>query len=377
MSTPKGIRRTAQGWQAFVRVRGTFYSKRFAAPTSLTTMKQWREDTRVRIRTGIALPSASDTTLAEDARFYLQQIETMPTRKERARDLRLWLAALGPDRSRHTVSAADVRAQLETWRIRGPRAVQVRGKWTSRPGPLSAQTVNHRRTALMALYTALDGKSGRNPARDVTRYAGAEDEPRALPLELVDAALERLQPSKGRARLQLLRWAGWPHAQIKRIQPEHINWKGAEVYITRRKKGKGWTERVLPVLPQALEALRAFDRADAYGSFSASSLRQLWRRALAGLERDAAAGRLKLSPLARAWLPKARVYDLRHTFGTMLALRTPDRQARQELMLHGDPRQTARYERAAADPNTRAALLLVAKQLPRSAKSKKQARKRR
>jgi integrase len=376
MSTPTGIRRTPQGWQAFIRVRGRFHSKRYPSDASLTAMKRWREEIRVRSRLGAALPDPNGSTLAQDVRFYLEQIETMPTKKERARDLALWIAALGPDRDRQTITAGEIRAQLELWRTKGPRCVQIRGKWIPRPGPLSAQTVNHRRTALMALYTALDGRSARNPARDVDRYQGADDEPRALPLDLVDSALGALKPSKGRARLKLLRWTGWPHKQIGQLKAEHINWKAREVHITSRRKGKGWTERVLPVLPQALEALREFDRADAYGEFSASSLRQLWRRALGTVEQRAKAGKLKLSPLALTWLPKARVYDLRHTFGTMLALRTPNRQAQRELMLHSDERQIDRYTRAAADPVTRAALQEVARRLPRTKKSKKQARKR-
>lgn len=42
---PKGIRRKGSGWQAFVRVSGTLYTKHFPADTPIGAMSAWREHT--------------------------------------------------------------------------------------------------------------------------------------------------------------------------------------------------------------------------------------------------------------------------------------------------------------------------------------------
>jgi hypothetical protein len=165
-SNPTGIVKTARGWRAFVRVHGKLLSKCFAPATSLTVMRRWREDQRVAVRHGLDLQTAA--SLRDDVRAYLTQVQTMPTLRHRRDDLALWLKVFGPERPRKSITAGEIRAQLENWRAAG----------------YAANTCNHRRTALMHLWSVLDGKTAPNPARDVPRYP---DDSQAAPPRALSA----------------------------------------------------------------------------------------------------------------------------------------------------------------------------------------------
>ncbi len=47
---PKGVRRTPFGWQAYGRVNGRFFSKRFPPETAMKVLKDWRHDQRTKLR---------------------------------------------------------------------------------------------------------------------------------------------------------------------------------------------------------------------------------------------------------------------------------------------------------------------------------------
>lgn len=336
----KGIRKGSNGrWQSYVRVRGRFYSRWWDPDTALTLMKRWIEEKRVRVRLGAALPAVSDY-LSEDVRHYLEQIATMPTYEWRAKDLDLWVQVFGPDRDRKTITPGEIRAQLESWRK-----------------DYAASTVNHRRTALMHLFTVLDGKSAPNPARDVPKYREARRPPRALTPATIAALLNAMPASTTKARIELMAWTGWPHAQIMRLEPSDIDWNRA-VYIRPRQKGSGIEGRWLPLLPQGWRALRAFKRAGAWGEFSTSSMRRSLRLAASHVAKD------KRQPKAiRQAVADITPYDLRHSFLTLVALVTRNQRAVTMLGLHADPRQSQRYTEAAVDPIMASALSEVATQL--------------
>jgi integrase len=350
MTLPKGIRRIPQGYQAFVKVRGRFLSKSFPPQTNLTVMKRWREEQRVRARLGAALLTAG-ATLRVDVAEYLEQVQTMPDLRNRRDDLARWVAVFGPDRIRKSITAGEIRKQLETWRAEG----------------YAGNTLNHRRGALMHLWTVLDGKTAPNPARETPRYPdeSLEAPPRALSAAACDLILASMAPSQTRARLELLRWAGWPPATIARLQPEDIRWDDA-VRLRPRRKGKGAKGVWLPLLPQAWDALREFKRLGCWGTFSTSSARTRFRKAARRARRtlarayaertiDRAAARQ-----LRAELLNVTPYMLRHSFGTLVAGTTKDDRAVQTLLQHADIRQTHRYTEATADPRAAAALERVA-----------------
>lgn len=347
-----GIRRTPRGWQAFVVVRGRFYSKRFPPDAALTTMKHWRDEQRVRVRLGAALPQ-STSTFAQDVQIYLKQVQSMPTLDWRKTDLALWLQAFGPDRDRRTITAGEVRAQLECWRL-----------------TYAANTVNHRRTALMHLFSVLDGKSAPNPARDVPRYRDDSQDapPRALSLAAIDVVLAHMRPSQTRARLMLFRYTGWPPAQMARVLPTDVRWDEA-VWVRPRRKGEGIVGEWLPLLPEAWTALREFKRLGCWGNgttWSTSSARRAFRLAARKARRALAAAYARrtldraTARALRAELLDVTPYQLRHSFGTLVAAVNRDDRAVQTLMQHADIRTTHRYTKATVDPRTAAALASVA-----------------
>lgn len=346
-SSTTGIVETTHGWRVFVRVSGKLYSKTFKADTALIVMRRWRETQRVRVRLGAdVIPGGS--SFSEDVRRYLDQIQTMPTYAMRAADLALWVAVFGTDRIRSTITSGEIRAQLETWRAAG----------------YAPSTVNHRRTALMHLWSVLDGKTAQNPARDVPRYREEQGPPRALSAAAVARLLAAMEGSQTRARLELLAWTGWPPATMARLTPDDIRWDDA-VYVRARRKGRGAAGVWLPLLPQAWQALREFKRLGCWGKFSTSSARMSFRRAARSARRRLAteyAGRTIDRAEARrlrAELLDVTPYQLRHSFLTLIAAATQDDRAVMVLAQHADIRQTHRYTTATADPRAAAALAIV------------------
>jgi integrase len=346
-----GIRWIPTGWQVYLRIRGQFHSKVFPRKTRLGVMQAWRQDQKRAARTG-TLPPPSGDTLAADIRTYLSQRQTMPTIRHRTDDLARWVRVFGPARVRKSITSGEIRAQLETWRAEG----------------YAASTVNHRRTALMSLWTVLDGTSAPNPARDVPRFEDAMGPPRALSQAAVLALLDAMPPSQTRARLELLRWTGWPPAQIAKIEPTDIRWDEA-VFVRPRRKGKGVAGAWLPLLPEGWAALREFKRLGCWGEFSTSSARKSFRVAAKNARRAIA------TAYAKKTLPKATArgirrellnvtpYQLRHSFATLVAGITLDDRAVQTLLQHSDIRTSHRYTGATADPRALAGLKLVARQL--------------
>jgi integrase len=336
---PTGIVRTPRGYRAFVRVApgpGGLKSKCFKPGTGLLTMRRWREEQRVRKNIGADLPEAG-RTLREDVAAYLRQVQTMPTIRHRRDDLALWLRAFGPERVRASITSGDIRAQLENWRAEG----------------YAPSTVNHRRTALMHLWSVLDGKSAPNPARDVPRYHEESQDapPSDLSSDAVAVVFASLQEGPSRAWLELWRRTGWPPAQMRKIELADIDWDVA-VYVRRRSKGRGVAGKWLPVLDEAWAALRDLKRLGCIGDgFRTDSLRNAFIRAA-----ERARTRIMLPLSVVAELERVTPYQLRHSFGTLVASSTGDERAVQELLQQSDIRTTRRYTKRSVDPRVAAAL---------------------
>lgn len=342
---PKGIRPHGSGWETYVRVNGEWRSEWWTADTPETTMQTWlaaqRQDRRLRSNT---------KTLRGMMPAYLEAVSAMPSFRDRKRDMDLWLAEFG-DRSPHAISRLDVQAVLQRWELAG----------------VAASTIRHRRSALSNFYaTALPDAP--NPARSAKAPAAPRPEPRGLPYALLETILEKM-PNTGRgakggkrpngsktlARLRVLLWTGLPHAQIARIEPHHLDLDAGTVWVEPRRKGKGAAGRTLPLLPQAVEAFREFIRLGCFGAFSVSSVRQSFRRACKHVQRD----------LRRQGqivdLSRTRVYDIRHSFLTQLAIASKDERAVQEMALHSDARMTKRYTEASVNPRLIAAVAAMAR----------------
>lgn len=337
----KGVRQDQFGFQAFVKAQGVFRSKRFPLDTPMREMQLWRDEVRLRLLGRIAPdPVRSGETFADDVAEYLKVVSDMPSLRWRKDDMDLWVQRFG-SRSRRSLTSVEIRRQLAIWRQ-----------------SYAASTVNHRRAALMHFFTVMEGKSGANPVRDCPRFREDSQDapPKAIPLPAILALLKRMPESKTRARLAVMAWTGWPHAQIARLEPDDVDWKARRVYIRGRHKGRGTAGRWMAVLPQAWPALKAFKKWDAWGAFSASSARKSLRLAADHLKADPT-----IPKAIKVAVDDVTPYDLRHSFLTLVAATTNDDRAVAQLGLHSDRRQADRYTRAATDPRVATALAAVAR----------------
>jgi integrase len=348
---PTGVRRRTNCLQVYAKVNGQFVSKQLPLDSDDAQLKEARRRLVNRHKYGVPDDTEPGGTMfAADAKQYLALVEHMPSYDDRAYEIAQWGVAFR-GRVRSSITAVDIRRQLEKWRKSG----RADGK-----GGLAHASLNRRRTALMSLWTTLDGKSAPNPVRDVPEYDESDNEQiRAFDPRLLYRIIGRVArlkytkrpyvlAHKTRARLRLMLWLGWPQAQIMKIAPEHVNWKEAQIYAMPRKKGKGTKGRWLPLLPGAVVALKAFFAAKATGKFSTSAMHSAFARGLAA--ENAFRAKHKRPPIDGCY-----PYTLRHTFGTELAKRLTDERAIQELMLHATPALTRRYTDAATSARLEAA----------------------
>lgn len=336
---PAGIYPIATGFRVVAcigRGKGNRCEKRFPKGTATRTMVQWQRDTEADLR---KQPRPAKGSLAADVAVYLPiKQATMPPNgfRERQRLMGLWLAALGPHRHRNDVQPVEIRAALARWEVAG---------W-------SKGSSNRARTALMDFYNVLGGKSGSNPVRDVKRHREFRKPAPDLDYATFHLILS-LMPDRGqgirgetrrevsqtKARLCVIAYTGLPHAQVMRLEPEHIDWAARLVYIVGRRKGEGMEDRRLPVSRAGLVALIDFADVDAWGPFSPSSMRISFQRAAAKV------GRADLTP-----------YDLRHLYATTMLDVTKNRAAVSLLLLHSNEEMTKRYTRGAEVELMRSAL---------------------
>lgn len=355
---------TGSGTLAHIRIHGTLHRRHFPKGTPPVQIRQWVLTTELRHRK--TTPGRTGR-FEDDARAYLEAVRAMPSYSDRALHIEEWIAVFG-SRYRDSITSDEIRAQLQRWltdtrEITYTRVPTPKTK-ASRTMTLSVSSVDKRRTALMHLYTVLDGKSAPNPVRDVPKFTEPEPAARAIPFPIVQALFKALRPSKSRARLKVIAFTGIPHAQIKTIQPEDIDPHAGTVAVAGRRKGRGTRARIVPLMPEGLAAFREMAKEEAWGPFSNSSLRKALRR---GMETAAPELAAQVTP-----------YDLRHSFGTEMYRRSGDIRATQILMDHSTERLTHRYTSAAEDGRVRAALTAwTAKGSKPSSKTKKKTTKRR
>jgi integrase len=276
-------------------------------------MKEKQDETRVSLRK--IAPTATRGTFAADAERYLKAVAAMPTFKEREKHIALWVGEFG-HRARHTIDAADIDAVLNRWLTDG----------------LSPSTVRNRRTAILHLWTKLDGKTALNPVRGSMLPTLAEPEARAISYVRIEKILDAMpdvgqgvagkardSASKTKARLAVIAYTGLPHSLVKRLTPASVDWEAKTVTVPRRHKGKGVKTRTLPLTERGLQALERFAELECWGKFSNSSMIKSFHRAC-----DAAG------------IPRVRAYDLRHSFATELYRQTGDPKATAAMLMHSE-----------------------------------------
>ena len=311
-----GIFRDSIGIAVIVSVNGKPHEYRCAHDADVAELIKERLTLKKAGALDVERESATADTFRADAATYLA---TLTGRHKADADdiLTHWVTAFG-DRTRQSITALEIRQQLAQWADTAP------------------STRNHRRQALLSLYTALGGPSAPNPVREVPKVRERYDTPRSLPYSVITAILDQMGPTQTRARLSVMAYTGLPQAQIAQLTPADVDLKGKTVRVSPRRKGKGAHGRTLPLSHQAVQAFQDFAAADCWGDFSRSSMAKAFRNAV----RNARATRKDIPASIRA-------YDLRHSFLTELYRRTGDIHAVSHLALHSTPAQTARYAQSA------------------------------
>jgi integrase len=282
-------------------------------------MKGWQIDQKAALNR--LHPALRRGSLGHDAEGYLARpdVQAMPSYNMRAFHIGLWVEAFGANLSRDRITVPSINAVLERWRAAG----------------LSGGTVNRRRTSLMALYTALDGRSAPNPVRDSTHYPEAEPRHRGLSWPVVEAILAALPKplSATSARIWVMATTGVPPKTLASMKPDRLKLDEGQhgtMALPRRLKGRTVDGRIVPLTADAQLAWAAFIAADAWGPFSVSSCAKGFKVAA-----------------RKVGLTGVRLYDLRHSFARLVYERTQGNlQAVAGFLQHADPRTTARYVNA-------------------------------
>jgi len=336
---PRGITRSAKGWRITVKIHGRLWQKRYHRDHTQEQIEQKLEIARKRLGAGMARGLSG--SLAEDVRRYLaDHFVGHAGYAERERHLNLWVQALGAQTWRSEITRDDVARVLNGWRAAG----------------LAADTCNKRRTALLALYHALDGRGGSNPVREMPKFRAPDPRARGLAYPQIERALKQLPICKTRARLAVIAYTGMRHGQLAALKPDDWDHKRRVLTVPGTTKGRGTRPYVVPLSPDAQKALTKFDTLDAWGTFTTAPMARMWRAAWYAMTTGVKWKReLEVPSTFVAPVP----YDLRHSFGTQVYRMTGDLKITKELMGHSAIRMTERYTLAAV-PQRRQAAMKVA-----------------
>jgi hypothetical protein len=148
-----------------------------------------------------------------------------------------------------------------------------------RAAGLAAETCNKRRTALLALFHALDGRGGSNPVRQAPKFRAPDPLPRGLAYDQIEKALAQLPRCKTTARLTLMAYTGMRPGQIMRLTPDDWDHRLHMITVPGTAKGRGTKAYVIPLSSQARAALKEFDALDAWGAFTWAPMARMWKEA--------------------------------------------------------------------------------------------------
>jgi integrase len=321
-----GIIRRRGGWRVEVRVHRTLHTKQFPLDTPIGEMRAWRED-QVDTFGGERSTAGS---FGADITTYLGRVSAMPTYHQRAAHLELWARELGRDRPRRSITTTEIDGVLQLWLE------------TLAPG-----TVRKRRTALQSFFAKMNGKKSSlpNPVKAADNPSPAKPEARSIDYLLIAAAIAEM-PTRCAAkpgtigrlslapiRARVLAYTGMPPGILKQVKATDLSLAAGTVRVVPRHKGAGVEARTLPLTAEGLAAFKAFHAANAYGPFVTESLNRSFKRGCqkAGLDPT-----------------RVHLYDLRHSFLTVLYRVTRDLATVGRMGLHAEgSKVTARYARGA------------------------------
>lgn len=269
---PTGVTQRGDKLRAFVRVHagpGGLKTATFELTTTDEKLIAWRER-QVGLFRGAATGSFAadiDTYLEKPevaAQKYIGQIKRM---------LALWLVELGGDRPRESIT----RDELET----------VIQKWLKR---YAEPTVYHRRSALLGLYTVLDGDGAANPVKATTCPKSWIPADHSIPFATLTAIVDAMpawrypkkgirQPSVAKLGAAVIVAVGLRPVDLERVRRPDVDWTAETFRWPASEKGQGVAAHRTELSAEGLAAFRAFDAADAYRRFNGEAASHSFKRA--------------------------------------------------------------------------------------------------
>jgi len=200
-------------------------------------------------------------------------------------------------------------------------------------------TVRRKVAAVASFYGFLQDTGGvaSNPARGLPLPKVAKALVTALGEEQARALLEAAHTPWHRALLALLLFAGLRRSEVTAITLDDLDLAGAQLLV----RGKGAKQRVVPLTPAVLEAIREYLPCRPQTDSSHLFVSRVGGRPIHGR----VAGRMLDRVLERADLDHAGItpHRLRHSFATYLIRSGVDIRTVQELLGHADLQTTASY----------------------------------
>jgi site-specific recombinase XerC len=180
---------------------------------------------------------------------------------------------------------------------------------------VAGSTLNHRKTALAAVYAEFNDEGDPNPTRGLKRFPEADVQPRAIAPEIIQEIIDAMPTSKSRAMLKVMAATGHPPERQRKLVPHHVQLDQRRVFLVSRKKGKGTAGRWYGLSKEGVDAYQEFVTQQAWGGVTKESLYTCFMRGVQAANRARA-------KTAKSLLPPLRPYDLRHSFGTMAYIKS-------------------------------------------------------
>ncbi len=200
-------------------------------------------------------------------------------------------------------------------------------------------TVRRKLTAIASFYHFLEdtGSAIPNPARGLPLPKVAQCFPTCLTAEQAQALLEAAHTPWHRAMIALLLFAGLRRSEVAAIALDDLDLEDGQLLV----RGKGAKQRVVPLTPLVVEAIREYLRCRPQTESQHLFVSRVGGRSI----HARVAGRMLQHVLQRAGLGEERItpHRLRHTFATHLIRSGVDVRTVQELLGHADLQTTARY----------------------------------
>lgn len=328
-----GIRRRRGGWRVTVRVRGHLYTKQFPIEQTVADMRAWRDQ---QIDTYGGRRSRSGT-LRGDVEAFLAKPEIAAQKYvgQLATSLARWVAVLGGERPRAGITRDEIEAVIQGW-------LKV----------FAEPTVYHRRSALLLVFTVLDGAGAANPVKETTCPRSWIPADHSVPFATLRAIVAAMpdgrypkkgirQPSVAKLVAAVIIAVGLRAVDLLKVRSRDVDLSAAAFLWPASEKGQGVAARRTPLSAEGVAALRAYLAAGA-PRFHPAAVSHSFKRSARRIDGPD-------TPI--------HLYSLRHSIGADAYRETRDLATVGRLLNHAPgSRATAQYAQGANADVDRAAV---------------------